>query len=469
MARFQRSRIIERLPFFGILTGMVLIGALSYASFSSLESFRFYRDWVDHTQRVRFALKHTALLISDAQSAVRAFAITNADISLAPLEKARAELPLELAELRRLIKDNPTQQATLQQLSDVLDALMQELTLAETWHRSLGDKAAVKVAPLDINAIAVGGQANMLLTTMQEEEDRLLLLREKQADSSADNTTLRIVFGSLAAFILLGLTYWLLQHEVYQRRRANAALVHASAELSARAAQLELVNKELESFSYSVSHDLRIPLRAVSGYAGMLTEDYESVLDAEGQRLLRVIRENSKRMGMLIDDLLAFSKLGRQSLSASAIDMLALADNVLAELAGQQVNHPFQLHIAPLPTAWGDRALLRQVWINLLSNAIKYSSKAAEPEVWISGMTTATECIYSVRDNGVGFDMAFYDKLFGVFQRLHSAEEFPGTGVGLAIVQRIVLRHAGRVWAESSPGQGATFYFALPLHVESAA
>lgn len=448
---------------------MVLIGALSYASFSSVESFRFYRGWVDHTQRVRFSLAHTALLLSNAQSAMRTYAMTNSDESRATFERSHRDLPIELATLGRLINDNPIQRTNFSQLSDAVGRALQELALAEAWHRSRADSALVKTSPMSGNVVAYSAQAEAILIAMQQEEDRLLQLRERQADASADGTRSRILFGTLAAFILLSATYWLLRREVRQRRRADIALKKANAELLHRATQLELVNKELESFSYSISHDLRIPLRAVSGYAGMLSEDYEKILDSEGKRLLMVIRENSKRMGMLIDDLLAFSKLGRLTLSTSTIDMLALADNVMTELAGQQVGHPFQLHVEALPPAWGDRALLRQVWVNLLSNAVKYSGKVAAPEIWLSGMTTETECIYSIRDNGVGFDMAYYDKLFGVFQRLHSADEFPGTGVGLAIVQRIIFRHAGRVWAEGVPGEGATFYFALPLNPHAVA
>jgi len=226
-----------------------------------------------------------------------------------------------------------------------------------------------------------------------------------------------------------------------------------------RTAELEATNKELESFSYSISHDLRAPLRAVDGYARMLEEDHGARLDEEGRRLLGVVRGASVRMGQLIDDLLAFSRLGRQAPQRRPLDMTALAHEVVAELNGAGLA---QVELAALPAASADPALLRQVWSNLIGNALKYSGKRPDARVEIGGDQDPEESIYWVRDNGVGFDMRYVDKLFGVFQRLHRAEEFPGTGVGLAIVQRVVARHGGRVWAEAKPGEGACFYFALP-------
>ena len=222
---------------------------------------------------------------------------------------------------------------------------------------------------------------------------------------------------------------------------------------------VKALNQELESFSYSISHDLRAPLRAINGYAQMLEEDHGAKLDAEGQRLLGVVRGNARRMGDLIDDLLAFSRLGRQQPAVQRVDMTRMACEVAEELrAGSAV----AVEVSALPPANVDPALMRQVWTNLIGNAIKYSSKKADARVLVSAGEDAGENVYSVRDNGAGFDMRYVEKLFGVFQRLHRADEFEGTGVGLAIVQRVVTRHSGRVWAEGKPGEGACFYFSLP-------
>ncbi|HLG01993.1 MAG TPA: ATP-binding protein [Bacteroidia bacterium] len=224
---------------------------------------------------------------------------------------------------------------------------------------------------------------------------------------------------------------------------------------------LQQLNKELEAFSYSVSHDLRAPLRAISGYANMLDEDYASQLDEEGKRLLGVIRYNAEKMGKLIDDLLAFSRLGRKELDRAEENMNELVEGVLIDLYKTEKSRP-TIKTGNLHKAKVDYGLMHQVMFNLLSNAVKYSSKKENPLVEIYSEKKDHEIIYTVRDNGVGFDMKYAGKLFGVFQRLHSSEMFEGTGVGLAIVQRIIHKHRGRIWAEAKPGQGAAFHFSIP-------
>jgi signal transduction histidine kinase len=229
-----------------------------------------------------------------------------------------------------------------------------------------------------------------------------------------------------------------------------------------RTMQLELVNKELEAFSYSVSHDLRTPLRAINGYSTMLKEDYQEKLDAEGNRIIGNVIANARMMGQLIDDLLAFSRLGKKELVSTTIDMQALATNAVNELLQQDLEKDYQINIGLLPLAEADQGMIKQVLINLLGNAVKYSSKKPGPEIEIGSTDEQARTVYYVRDNGVGFDMAYADKLFGVFQRLHSQQEFEGTGVGLALVKRIIDKHKGEVWAEGLENIGATFYFSLP-------
>ena len=233
--------------------------------------------------------------------------------------------------------------------------------------------------------------------------------------------------------------------------------------LSERNMQLEVTNGELEGFSYSVSHDLRAPLRSIDGFSRILQEDYAGKLDAEGERVIGVIRSNTRKMSNLIDDLLAFSRLGKKAFSWSLLDMDALLrEDVLPGVLSGNEGRLVDVRISSLPQAWGDRTLLAQVWTNLLSNAVKFSEKTEKPAVQVEGRLETDEVVYTVRDNGVGFDMQYYDKLFKVFQRLHAQAEFPGTGVGLAIVQRVIARHGGRVWAESRPDEGASFHFSLP-------
>ena len=229
-----------------------------------------------------------------------------------------------------------------------------------------------------------------------------------------------------------------------------------------RTAQLESINKELESFSYSVSHDLRAPIRAISGYAKILEEDYSEKFDADGTLVLHSILRNSKKMGELIDDLLAFSKLGRKQVMVSEINMTALVTLVREELLFENGENIPEFNMNKLPPAKGDQALIKQVWINLISNAIKYSKYKPKTIIEIGAYEKDNLVVYYVKDNGAGFDMQYYDKLFGVFQRLHSQQEFEGTGIGLAIIEKIVHRHNGTVWAESVLNEGTCFYFSLP-------
>lgn len=267
-------------------------------------------------------------------------------------------------------------------------------------------------------------------------------------------------YGLLAAsFVLIvlllenGKLYAKLSDAYVNERQQRQLVERTSAELIA-------TNKQLESFSYSVSHDLRAPLRAVNGYSAMLQEDYAASFDDEGRRLLGVVRSEAERMGRLVEDLLEFSRIGRQPIRTAVIDMDALVREAVAECV---VSYPLtKVEVMALPQTDGDRALLKQVWVNLVGNAFKYSSKHPNPVVEIGGKARREEIEYWVKDNGAGFDPRLAGKLFGVFQRLHGSNEFPGTGVGLAIVQQVVTRHGGRVGAEGAVGQGARFFFVLP-------
>ncbi len=254
--------------------------------------------------------------------------------------------------------------------------------------------------------------------------------------------------------------------EVQTRKRIeelNQALQEKVREISRRTLELEAANQELEAFSYSVSHDLRTPLRAIEGFSRMLLEDYEAQLDEEGLRRLQVIRSNTQLMGRLIDDLLALSRLGRRELRIWDLDLEAMVQDIFREMEAQEPSRDLQLLIhAPLPPARGDRSLIAQALVNLLANAVKFTRLRDAAIIEVGGWTEGEESLYFVKDNGVGFDMRYADKLFRVFQRLHRTDEFEGTGVGLAIVHRVLHRHGGRVWAVSRPDEGATVYFTLP-------
>lgn len=266
------------------------------------------------------------------------------------------------------------------------------------------------------------------------------------------DTTFGVALFAVSAMVLLATAIW----------RHARTLERVERALHERTRQLELANDALGSFTYSVSHDLRAPLRAIHGFARILHDEHAAQLDGEGRRVLGIVSDNARAMGRLIDDLLAFSRLGRQELARSWVDVAALADGVVAELRRQEPARDVAVTIEPMPRALADGGMLRQVFANLIGNAWKFTRGRATATIRIGVLPGDGVPTYFVRDDGAGFDMAYADKLFGVFQRLHHAEEFEGTGVGLAIVARVVQRHGGRVWAEGAVDRGAAFYFTLP-------
>lgn len=254
--------------------------------------------------------------------------------------------------------------------------------------------------------------------------------------------------------------------DITDRKKAEEALKQLNEELEtrvrSRTMELENSNKELESFAYSVAHDLRAPLRSIDGFSNILLEDYQSALDEEGVRILEIIRNSSQKMDHLIFDLLAMSKISRIDIKKELIEMKTLALSVYDEFISPDEKEKIKFVIDELPKAYGDSTLIRQVWVNLISNAIKFTSTKENRSIRIHGFSEINDAVYSIQDNGVGFNPDYKNKLFNAFQRLHSSSEFEGTGIGLAIVERIIRRHGGKVWADGEDGVGATFYFSLP-------
>jgi PAS domain S-box-containing protein len=260
------------------------------------------------------------------------------------------------------------------------------------------------------------------------------------------------------AVYLLGIS-----EDITRRKNNEDKIRSLNTELKNNVTQLESTNNELEAFTYSVSHDLRAPLRAIHGYAAILQTEYADKLDADAKSMMASVMSNALKMGQLIDDLLALSRFGKKELQVKETDITELVKQALVELKKSMDTSKAKITIEPLHKSVVDTALMFQVFFNLLSNAVKYSSLKDKPEITISSKIENDETIYIISDNGSGFDMKYYGKLFGVFQRLHDAHEFEGTGVGLALVKRIVTRHNGRVWAEAEVEKGATFYVALPI------
>jgi len=441
----------------GIVLAFVLLVVISVITYTRTSQFLASSRWVDHTHIVLSQINLLLSDLKDAETSQRGFLLTNDEKFLETYNKALSNLPSAIGRLKSLTKDNYDQQDDI--------ALFEELANRRILflEQSLNNKRQhLKNDDEDILNTLQGGKKTMdelriLIQNMTLREERLLDQRGELEKAHAASTQRWILFGNLGAIVLILVSFLLLSQQIKER-------IIAQRRAEKTALQLEITNKELESFSYSVSHDLRSPLRAIDGYSRMFEEDYGDKVDDEGKRMLTVVRANSKKMRMLIDDLLDFARTGRQAMERAEVNMDQLVDEVWVEVLSAEHPHPtLQFYKHHLHPVWGDQVLLKQLLSNLLSNAVKYSSTKEQPKVEISSELKDGEFIYQIHDNGVGFDMRYYKKLFGVFQRLHTAEEFPGTGVGLAIVQRIILRHNGRVWAESVIGEGSTFSFSLPV------
>ncbi|MFZ6719042.1 sensor histidine kinase [Undibacterium sp. Ji49W] len=436
-----------------------------FVSYGSLRALDARTNWVDHTYQVRLFANEVTDTLQQARRASDQHEFNS----------VTAAIDDKILELQRLSKDSPVQQNRLAQLRMILQRHLEAARkiLPEESQNANAARLDVEFKPLI-----------MAMTQFADAESLLLVQRKQDSIQSTSSTISIIVMGNLLGFAILLFTFWLLKNQNDQRTALEQALQESNAELEnkveARTREQAVLNDELqelnqtlearitertadlESFTYSISHDLRAPLRAIDGFGRMLEEDYADSLDKSATRYLAVIRSNSQRMGNLIDDLLAFSRLGRQDVVKFQIDMTALVHEVIHE-AIQHIPNPPEIQVLALPSAFADRSLMKQVWVNLVSNAIKYSSKKNQVRIEISGCEENGVLKYMIKDNGAGFNMEYYDKLFGVFQRLHHVDEFSGTGVGLAIVYRIVSRHGGRVWAESIVEEGATFFFTLPI------
>jgi signal transduction histidine kinase len=326
--------------------------------------------------------------------------------------------------------------------------------------------AATQAKLTEGTGVRLSDRIRLLLADMVRDEQASLQRLQTESAALATTTLLFLPLTAFLSLAILALQFFALNAGYAERRRAEEALRTLNGELEERVgqrtAELETANKELEAFAYSVSHDLRAPLRHVHGYVEMLTRDTAGLLTEKPRRYLKTIADASSEMGDLIDDLLAFSRMGRSEMSATTVDLDRLVEEVIAGMEMTTRDRQIRWTRGPLPRVVGDAQMLRQALANLLDNAVKYTRirEVAEIELGCNGAEHGRS-IFFVRDNGVGFDAAYAHKLFGVFQRLHRAEDFEGTGIGLATVQRIIARHGGRTWAESTLDHGATFYFTL--------
>jgi signal transduction histidine kinase len=452
-------------------------------------SHRRQREAELQTREVLAAADRLLALIVDSETGVRGYVITTDERFLEPYVRAGAALPLAMQDLESLAG------------ADAVAKVRTTAAAAREFHKTVvaGVRAGRRDAEISEIRELIGKRrvdafraATTELIAARNREAAIAAARSERTRTSMYGAMVvglaadAILAAMLSVFFSRSITRRLARVTENTRRVERGeplapvldesdeigeldARLHEMAEtIDTSQKGLAAANEELSAFSYSVSHDLRAPIRAIDGYARMLQEDYVERLDDDGTRFLSTIRSEANRMGRLIDDLLAFSKLTRVEVAHTAVDVGALVDEVIEQLRRRGAETTV-FHVGDIPPALGDRAMLQQVIVNLISNAVKFSRGSTPPVVEIGARSSERENVYWVRDNGVGFDMRYAGKLFGVFQRLHKFDDFEGTGVGLAIVQRVVARHGGRVWAESSPGAGATFFFTLPASMEIAA
>jgi len=517
MRYFEDMKIVTKLTtvFAALIVVSMVVSAVTWFNISVAEE---NQAWSAHSAEVMGGADIVMASMIDQETGLRGYLVTSDTAFLAPYLQGRRDFAAGLDRVRSLTVDNPMQQRRIAELELTARSWQQDFAVKEIEMAAKpgGIDAARKFAALG------GGKSKMdtlraTVTEIRGAEAALLAVRNASTASAFYSTKTATVLGMAGSVVLAAILAGALARsicgaigaltmamtrladgegavtvpgigrsdeigrlarafnhmlaelavEVSERKQAEAATRQLNAELEdrvrQRTADLAVANQELSAFAYSVSHDLRAPLRAIDGFGGKLEKSYADRLDGEGRRLLQVVRDSARRMGRLIDDLLAFSRMGRREMAVNPVDMTNLVRTVANELrASEPAGRAIEIDIAELPAATGDPAMLRQVWVNLLSNAIKFTRTREPAHIEVGAEREGGEIRYWVKDNGVGFDMQYADKLFGVFQRLHAVDEFEGTGVGLALSQRIVHRHGGHIAAQSAVDAGATFSFVLP-------
>ena len=437
----------------GFVIGLALIVLLAVLGIGNAREASDAVARVESSHTAIEAIEAISARLGEAKSARRAYGLTGEATYRQIYKQAVAALSEGMLLIARLTADHPTLHGALVELAPVVTQ-----RLARLEDQNLAREATGKeVLPTDTIAVENGkldDTIRRLTTTMIAEERSLLETREQASRDRLGRGEIVGGIGAASACILLLLAFGLLSREVLQRRRAEAATRKALV-------ATEALNSELEAFSYSVSHDLRAPLRAIDGFSQALLEDNAAQLDEGGKHHLDRVRSASQRMAQLIDDLLGLSRVTRSPLRSEGLELSELAEAALVDLREANRDRQVEVAIEGGLTAHGDPRLLRIVFDNLLGNAFKFTAKRPHAHIEVGARIEKGEYVYFVRDDGIGFDPQYAEKLFGAFQRLHDGREFAGTGIGLATVQRIVRRHGGRIWASSEPEHGATFSFTL--------
>lgn len=451
---FQTLTIEQRVltGFSLVFVGILIISAISYHNTNGL----LRNSGLDGRSHALIQLLGSIdAAMGEAEGTHRRYLVTGEQAYLEAYKRVIAQKPTFTTYLNELTQDSPEQQRRAGELNRLMERQVSAESKAITHVQERGIQSVRKMALEGAGRRELDG-IHQIISEMDVYERQALNRRVIESAASTRHTIILLAVGAGLQLVLLASVYYLIRHDITERRRV-------AGELQRRGELLEAANKELEAFSYSVSHDLRAPLRHIDGYAALLRKTVDQSLNEKAARYLQTISDAAKQMGQLIDDLLVFSRMGRQDMLQTTVNMDQLIKSILSDLRLDLHGRQISWTIASLPEVKGDPSMLRQVFMNLLTNALKFTSTKpmASIEIGVEPLSSDEVVVY-VRDNGVGFDMQYAPKLFGVFQRLHRADEFEGTGIGLANVRRIVHRHRGRTWADGMPDKGATFYVALP-------
>ncbi|MGH9325578.1 MAG: sensor histidine kinase [Terriglobia bacterium] len=447
---------------FGVLL-LLTFGAQSKA----LQRLFAQNHWALHSEEIRADLNAIRAESFAAEGAARGYVITGDSSYLVSFQTASARRQQLFQQVQRLTSDNAGQQERLHVLGILL--ARKNASLAQlVEERTLRGDAMDRHGDFDLSGSQLTQRIRRILQEMSAEEQSLLVRRSASAEGSAIWSIRTASLATVLALIILTLAGLALYRNIVDHNRVELELRRERDRVKRRTAQIEATNKELEAFSYSVSHDLRAPLRQIAGFAKLLAEGCESRLDSTGTHYLNRVMEGCDRMSALVEGLLRLARTAREEVARQPVNLKELAQSVIIELATEVEGRKVEWKLGDLPELDCDPVLVRQVFINLISNALKFSRGRSPGLIEMGYVHRSGEGLVFVRDNGAGFDMKYAGKLFGVFQRLHPAEEFDGVGIGLATVQRIVHKHGGRLWAEAEPDRGATFYFTLEAHSEIA-
>jgi signal transduction histidine kinase len=462
-----------------LFVAIAVVLANAWLAVRALDTLDSSQYWVEHTWQVINQVERIMGSAKDAETGARGYLITDDRAYLAPYTSGTRELPVELDDFAQLTQDNPTQ---LHQLAEMRAIIAERLALLQQGLNFRNDGAADSLHALVLSGT---GKAQMdhlraLADSMEAEEHRLLVIRIAKQKSAAVRARVTLFLSSGLDLLLIILMFRYFSRERSLRLETeetarNLAVARVEVERKAeevhqlnltleervrqRTAELEATNRELEAFSYSVSHDLRAPLRTIDGFSLALEEDYTDAVDATGRDYIKRVRTGVQRMGQLIDSLLQLSRITRAEIAREPVDMSALGESVVANLRDENPDRTLDILVDPKMQVDADPKLLRVALENLLGNAVKFTSKVEHPTIHFG--FDANQQAYFVRDNGAGFDMYYKDKLFNAFNRLHGDKDFKGSGIGLATVARVIRRHHGKIWADAQVNRGATFYFTL--------